>query len=104
MKKRLRKKLRLQAFQEIGFSVKFDLNLNGNQKAEDAFGDRLINAIESNHLLLGGGLNDFFVQSDSNCRTSESDRQTVEAWLRQQPEVSATTIGPLVDAWYGSFN
>ena len=62
------------------------------------------NAIESNHLLLGGGLNDFFVQSDSNCRTSESDRQTVEAWLRQQPEVSATTIGPLVDAWYGSFN
>ncbi|WP_210519174.1 50S ribosome-binding protein YggL [Hymenobacter terricola] len=103
MKKRLRKKRRLHEFQEMGFSVKFDLNLP-DSKAEDDFGDRLINAIESNHLLLGGGLNDFFVQSDSSRKTSESDRQAVEAWLRQQPEVTAINIGPLIDAWYGFFN
>ncbi|MCI1190055.1 YggL family protein [Hymenobacter sp. DH14] len=103
MKKRLRKKLRLREFQEVGFSVKFDLKLP-DSKAEDDFGDRLINAIESNHLLLGGGLNDFFVQSDSSRKTSETDRQAVEAWLQQQPEVAAITIGPLVDAWYGFFN
>ncbi|WP_460610652.1 50S ribosome-binding protein YggL [Hymenobacter terrigena] len=47
MKKRLRKKLRLREFQEMGFSVKFDLKLP-DSKAEDDFGARLIDTIESN--------------------------------------------------------
>ncbi|WP_460611080.1 50S ribosome-binding protein YggL [Hymenobacter terrigena] len=44
------------------------------------------------------------MQSDSRRKTSETDRQAVETWLRQQPEVAAINIGPLVDAWYGFFN
>lgn len=104
MKKRLRKKLRLREFQEMGFSVKFDLNLPNTSEANFAFGDKLIAEIESNNLLMGGSLNGFFVQSDSRRSATDADRQAIESWLRQQPEVTAIGVGPLVDAWYGSFD
>lgn len=104
MKKRLRKKLRLREFQEMGFKVQFDLNLPDTDEANFAFGDKLIVEVERNHLLMGGGLNDFFVCTDSRRSATEADRQALESWLQQQPEVTATNVGPLVDAWHGSFD
>lgn len=101
MKKRLRKKLRLGEFQEMDFKVKFDLNLPGTDEAQFAFWKKLVAEVERNGLLMGGGLDDFFVSTDSRRTTTEADRQAIETWLLQQPEVSAVNIGSLVDAWYG---
>lgn len=103
MKKRLRKKLRLREFQEMGFKVKFDLNLPDTDEAQFALWDRLVEVVEANHLLMGGGFDDFFVQTNSRRTATEADREAIEAWLLQQPEVSAVNVSPLVDAWHGSF-
>ncbi|GAB2856303.1 YggL 50S ribosome-binding family protein [Hymenobacter ruber] len=103
MKKRLRKKLRLREFQEMGFSVKFDLAELGSDEAYFTFWDKLVEVVEANHLLMGGGLNDFFVGTDSRRSATEADRKAIETWLHQQPEVSAVNVSLLVDAWHGSF-
>lgn len=104
MKKRLRKKLRLREFQEMGFSVKFELADLGSDDAYSAFSDRLIEVIEANNLMMGGGINDFFVQTNSRRTATEADRVAIETWLQQQPEVSAINVSPLVDAWHGNFD
>lgn len=102
MKKRLRKKLRLREFQEMGFPVKVDLDMPDTDEAYDAFWHRLVGMIEANRLLMGGGLIDFFVCTDSRRTATEADRAVVETWLRQQPEATAINVGPLTDAWYGA--
>jgi uncharacterized protein YggL (DUF469 family) len=104
MKKRLRKKLRLREFQEMGFSVKFELSDLANDEAYLAFWDKLVVAIEANNLLMGGGLNDFFVQTNSRRTATEADRESIATWLQQQPEVSAINVSPLIDAWHGNFD
>ena len=87
----------------MGFRVKFDLNLPDTDKAQFAFWDKLVEAIEANHLLMGGSLDEFFVQTDSCCTATEADREAIAKWLRQQPEVSVVNVSPLVDAWHGPF-
>lgn len=88
----------------MGFSVKFGLAIADADEACFAFRDRLVVVIETNHLLMGGGLNDFFVQTDSRRSATNADREAIEAWLQQQPEVTAINVGPLIDAWYGFFD
>lgn len=104
MKRRLRKKLRLREFQEMGFSVRFELNTPDTDEAYFAFWDKLVAAIEANNLLMGGGLNDFFVCTDSRRSATDTDREAIETWLQQQPEVSAVNVSPLIDAWHGNFD
>ncbi|MCC2546149.1 YggL family protein [Hymenobacter sp. BT175] len=103
MKKRLRKKLRLQEFQELGFSVRLKLDMPDTEEAYFSFFDRLIEAVEANSLLISGGLDHFFVEADSRRSATDADREALGVWLRQQPEVKAVTVGPLMDAWHGSF-
>ena len=88
----------------MGFKVEFDLNLPDIDDAQFAFWNKLVGVVEANHLLMGGGLDDFFVQTDSRRSATEADREALAAWLRQQPEVSTVAVGPLVDAWHGSFD
>ena len=104
MRKRLRKKLRLREFQEMGFSVKFDFNIPGDDEFFLNFWVSLVGVVEANHLLMGGGLNDFFVCTDSRRSATETDREALATWLRQQPELSAVAVGPLVDVWHGNFD
>lgn len=104
MKKRLRKKLRLREFQEMGFRVKFNLNLPDTDEAPVAFWRELVVAIEANNLLMGGGINEFFVCTNSRRSATDADREAIETWLHQQPEVSAINVSPLVDAWHGNFD
>ena len=102
MTKRLRKKLRLREFQETGFSVRFDLDLPDVEEAHFAFWHKLVEKIERDSLLMGGGLNDFFVCTNSRRSATDADRKAIETWLLQQPEISAVNVGQLVDAWHGS--
>lgn len=103
MKERLRKKLRLREFREMGFSVKYDLEAAMTDDGLSSFWVKLIDMVEANHLMIGGGINDFFVATDSRRSATEADRAVIQNWLQQQPEVSSIVIGPLVDAWHGTF-
>lgn len=60
MKKRPRMKFRLREFQEMSFSMKFDLEDLGRDEAHFTFLNKLVVVIEANNLLMGGGFSDFF--------------------------------------------
>jgi uncharacterized protein YggL (DUF469 family) len=104
VRKRLRKKLRVGEFQELGFTVELTLPPDLDEAAmwllSDAF---LEQAIEANGLLCGGGCGrswDVFVVHAGRCSATEAHRAAVAAWLAQQPLLLAARIGPLVDAWH----
>ena len=103
MKKRLRKKLRLREFQEMGFRVRFDFIDPKDDEFFTDFWQRLTQLSEANHLLMGGSLDDFFVQTNSRCPAIEADREALATWLHQQPKITNSNVSPLVDAWYGPF-
>jgi len=103
MKKRLRKKLRLREFQELGFLTDFDLNTTFTHEAEHTFWNKLIAFVESQGLEIGGGLNSFYVVRTGRGTATEADREFLMAWLHQQPEVSNVKVWPLDDAWHGPF-
>lgn len=106
MKKRLRKKLRLREFQQLGFEVSFRLPDDLHDSGLDAFWDSFIGqAIEAPGLMCGGGCGrvwDVFVVRSGRASATEDDRRSVATWLEQHPQVSDIRIGPLVDAWHSA--
>jgi uncharacterized protein YggL (DUF469 family) len=99
--RRLRKKLRLGEFQQLGFEVSITLNPNLGIDALDHFLDEFIlDAIEKNDLAFGGGAESGFITTWKRGSASEAHRTIVENWLSRRQEVVSVTLGPLVDAWY----
>lgn len=105
MRKRLRKKLHVGEFQELGFEVGFRLP-EGAAFEEigpilDAF---LEEAIEANGLVAGGGGRpddqSFFVSLDGRGSATEDHRNRVESWLNARSEILHPAAGRLVDAWH----
>jgi uncharacterized protein YggL (DUF469 family) len=99
--RRLRKKLHLGEFQQLGFEVsitlKPDLGIDALDHLLDEF---ILEAIEKNKLAFGGGTDGGFITTWKRGSASEAHRATVENWLSQRSEVVSVTLGPLVDAWY----
>jgi uncharacterized protein YggL (DUF469 family) len=105
VRKRLRKKLHVGEFQELGFEVRFQVADNLSYDAFDTVVDAFISqAIEAYGLLCGGGGTNpewnAFVTRARRGGVTEEHRQAIERWLTARPEVNAVQIGPLVDAWY----
>jgi hypothetical protein len=101
--RRLRKKLRLGEFQELGFSVDITLRRQLTTDESDAFLDALVlDLIEPRSLAYGGGSNGGFVVHERRGSATEADREAVVAWLRARKEVEEVEAGALVDVWYGA--
>ncbi len=103
MKKRLRKKLHVGEFQEMGFEVRFTLARRLTEPELDGFWDAFIDAIEGKGLACGGAVGprwDLFVVRAGRASATEEDRQAVMSWLGSHREVSEPYVGQLVDAWY----
>ena len=99
--RRLRKKLHLGEFQQLGFEVSITLRPNLGIDDLDRFLDEFIlDAIEKNDLAFGGGTDCGFITTWGRSSASTVHRAAVENWLSQRQEVVSVTIGPLVDAWY----
>lgn len=99
--RRLRKKLRLAEFQQLGFPVEFRLAPDLTEAQIDAFCDAFIaDAIEANALMFGGGESGY-VCAISRRSASDVNRIQVQSWLAARPEVISVSIGELEDAWYG---
>jgi len=99
--RRLRKKLHLGEFQQLGFEISITLKPNLGIDDLDRFLDEFIlDAIEKNELAFGGGTDGGFITTWKRGSASEAHRAIVENWLRQRQEVISVTLGPLVDAWY----
>ena len=103
--RRLRKKLHLGEFQELGFEVSITLKPNLGIGDLDRFLDEFIlDAIEKNELAFGGGTKGGFITMWKRGSASEAHRAIVENWLSQRQEVVSVTVGPLVDAWHSLMN
>ena len=97
--RRLRKKLHVGEFQQMGFEVEFAFRQKLDREQDDQFWDAfIIDAIESNKLTFGGGTEGFVVP-ENRATATEPHRQIVHAWLVGRPEISSVVVGPLVDAW-----
>ena len=104
MKKRIRKKLHLKEFQELGFNLEFDYVEVENEELFVAFLDSFLKeAIEGNGLECGGGghlHHDYFVVKYRGS-VSEEQRDAVKKWLEEHSAVKNIVLGELRDAWYG---
>ena len=99
--RRLRKKLRLAEFVELGFPVEFRLAPRLTEEQLDAFWDAfIVEAIEANALIFGGG-EIGYVCATGRRSASDLARTEVQSWLAARPEVTSVAVGALEDSWYG---
>lgn len=97
--RRLRKKLHLGEFQELGFFYETTIK-DGTD--EHAFIDGLLSeAIEPNGLGFGGWVGGGAVSKQSRGSVSEEERHAVLDWLARRPEVLSLSATGLVDMWHG---
>ncbi len=99
--RRLRKKLCVDEFQELGF----ELQLSYSEDTEDAtieafFADLVVDAIEGKGMALIGGEEFAVVCSGQRGSVTEEQRAEVEAWLKDRTELSSFEVSPLLDVWY----
>lgn len=99
--RRLRKKLYLGEFQQLGFEVSITLKPNLGIDELDRFLDEFVlDAIEKNELAFGGGTDCGFITTWKRGSVSEAQRTIVEGWLNRRHEVVSVALGSLVDAWH----
>jgi len=104
MKKRLRKKLKKGEFKELGFSIKLVINPKlGEEKIDEITWDFILDAIEANNLMFGGGGDHIY--SGFCCKVKGSatkkDIENVENWIINQGSLILDyEMGELKDAWH----
>lgn len=99
--RRLRKKLCVDEFQELGFELNLDLKDDLSVEEIDTFLDQFIaQALEANGLDYVGGEDFGLVCLAERGSVTEEQRAAVENWLKGRSELSKVEVSPLVDAWY----
>ncbi len=98
--RRLRKKLRVGEFQELGFAVSFELRAGLGEieliASWDAF---ILEAVEANGLAYGGGTNGF-VTSWGRGSATETHREAIRLWFTVRTEVESVEVESLEDVWH----
>ena len=98
---RLRKKLCVDEFQELGFELNLDFKEDLSEEAIDAFLEAFIKeAMEANGLGYVGGDDYGLVCLQKRGSVTEAQRAAVEAWLKGRTELTSVEVSPLLDVWY----
>ena len=99
--RRLRKKLCVDEFQELGCELTLNLREGLSEAEIDEFLDAFLpDAIEGNGLGYVGGEDYGFVCLAKRGSVNEEQRSQLEAWLKGRKELSDFTLSPLLDVWY----
>lgn len=100
---RLRKKLRVDEYQELGFDIAWKLDNNIDSEAIDAFLTKFFDeAIEPNGLGFSGEGDSLWhglVCTQKLGKCTEEHRQLVEKWLTDNG-ASAVGVSDLYDVWW----
>ncbi|MBA6390303.1 YggL family protein [Colwellia sp. BRX10-3] len=100
---RLRKKLRVDEFQELGFDIAWKLDDGTDNETVDAFLTKFFDeAIDPNGLGFGGEGDTLWhglICTQQLGKCTEEHRQLVEKWLTDNG-ASSVTVGPLYDVWW----
>jgi len=100
---RLRKKLHLGEFQELGFDIETELKAPLVGDAEEALLIAFIEGIiEPRGLIFGGGVSCGYVCKAGGGSATEEDRNAVQEWLEARSEFTSVKVHGLTDAWYAS--
>ncbi|MDY7560503.1 YggL family protein [Pseudomonas sp. 10B1] len=98
---RLRKKLCVDEFQEVGFELNLDFKQDLDDEAIDAFLDAfLTEAMDANDLNYVGGEDFGLVCLKKRGSVNAEQRAIVEGWLKARSELTEVTVSPLIDVWY----
>lgn len=99
--RRLRKKLCVDEFQELGFEVQLTYAESLSDEAIEAFfSDFVVEAVEANGLGLLGGPDYALVCLGKRGSVTAEQRAAVEAWLKGRSEPASVDVSELQDAWY----
>jgi len=99
--RRLRKKLCVDEFQELGFELNLTYAEGLDAGAVDSFLDAFLDeAIEAQGLGYVGGEDYGFVCLGKRGSVTEEQRSHVESWLKGRSELAEFTVSPLLDVWY----
>lgn len=99
--RRLRKKLRIGEFKELGFAIAVDLKPPITRDMEDSVVSAFLTEIvDPRSMVFGGWISDGFITRLGRGSVTEVDRAMTLSWLEARPEIETARVGPLVDAWY----
>lgn len=99
--RRLRKKLCVDEFQELGFELTLNFKEGLSDAELDGFVETFVHdAVEANGLGYVGGEDYGFVCLGARGSVSEEQRGLVEGWLKGRSELTDFTVSPLMDVWY----
>lgn len=99
--RRLRKKLCVDEFQELGFELNLEFKEGLSEEAIDAFLTAFLEqAMDANGLDYVGGDGFGLVCLANRGSVSEEQRTSVETWLKGRDELTSVEVSPLLDAWY----
>lgn len=99
--RRLRKKLCVDEFQELGFELNLEFKEDLDDQAIDAFLDAfLTEAMDANGLDYVGGEDFGLVCLAKRGSVTEEHRAVVEAWLKARSELTKVEVSSLMDAWH----
>lgn len=99
--RRLRKKLCVDEFQELGFELLLHYREDLEASAVEAFLEQFLKeAIEGQGLIFIGCDEFGMVCLGKRGSVGTEQRAAVEAWLQGRGELESFKVGELVDAWY----
>jgi uncharacterized protein YggL (DUF469 family) len=99
--RRLRKKLCVDEFQELGFELNLNLKEDLADAAIDSFLEQfLLEAMTANGLGYVGGDDFGLVCLAKRGSVNEEQRAAVEAWLKGRDDLVDFTASPLIDVWH----
>ncbi|OGQ60221.1 MAG: hypothetical protein A3J24_09910 [Deltaproteobacteria bacterium RIFCSPLOWO2_02_FULL_53_8] len=98
--KRLRKKLHINEFQELGFEYEVSWRKAPDGESQITFFERLIaEVITPRGLQFGGGCTVGGIAGHRRNPTPD-DQLAVREWIQRWKDVESVKIGPIVDVWY----
>lgn len=99
--RRLRKKLCVDEFQELGFELTLNFKPDLSDAVLDDFVDQFLDqAIAENGLDYVGGEDYGLVCLARRGSVSEEQRTAVDTWLKGRDELENFELSPLLDVWY----
>ena len=102
--RRLRKKLRVEEFQEMGFDLSFNFPVNTAEATIDAVIDALIDeVIEPRKLAFAGSGHlawEGMICTQALGKCTDEDRAVLKGWLEAKG-MEAVAVTELFDLWYG---
>lgn len=99
--RRLRKKLHVGEFQELGFGFEVEFKTPATSELQELMIDCFLSeVIEPRLLAFGGWIGGGFITCDGRGSVLEDDREAIQNWLAARPEIGEVRVGPLKDAWH----